>query len=57
MEVFLQTAHIRPVQVVGREMNVLQSWVVSLSVSDISILKDSLSFSNSLKQLIAFLIE
>ena len=38
-------------------MNVLQPWVVALSVSDVGVLEDPLGFGYAFEQLVALLVE
>lgn len=57
MKVLFETSHIRPVQIIRRQMDILQSGIISLSISDIGVLKNALGFSDSFEQLVAFLIQ
>jgi hypothetical protein len=57
MEVLFETSHIRPVQIIRRQMDILQSGIISLRISDIGVLKNALGFSDSFEQLVAFLIQ
>jgi len=57
MEVLFEATHIRPVQIIGCQMDILKPWIISLCISNIGILKNALGLSNSFKQLIAFLIQ
>jgi len=57
MKVPLQTPHIGSIEVVGRQVDVLHPWVVSLGVPNVSVLEHSLHLVDALEQLVAFAVE
>jgi len=57
VQVLLKAAHVRSIKIVCGQMYVLETLVVSLSVSDVGIFQDSLCLSDTFKQFVTFKVQ
>ena len=57
MQVLLEAAHVRPIEIICGQMDILEALVVFLSVSDIGVFQHSLRLSDAFKQSVTFKVQ